>query len=227
MTVIADILKTTVEQLAVGSCRSNLLWQYALDGRATPRMVASYLESLKYMVGSTAPCLARARDSARALGNFDLARFFEEKLAEEVGHDDWARADIAALDASNGVAVGDPVEGIVDLIAFTRDTIDRDPELYLAYMFWAEYMTTLVGGEFSRALVHRCGIPKQALTCLDRHVELDLAHADEGMDMLDRFVTDPRKVDAMRAVVTTAAGLFDRACGQMVEFDLPADKLAS
>ncbi len=225
--MIADILKTTVEQLALESCRSNRLWQYAMDGRATPRMVASYLRSLEYMVGSTGSCLTRARASARVLGKSDLEQFFAHKLAEELGHDEWARGDIEVLAASRGGLVSDAVPGIIGLIDFTKETIDRDPELYLAYMFWAEYMTTLVGGEFCRALVQRCGVPRDALTCVERHVELDAEHADDEMDAIDRLVCDPRKVDAMRKVVIEAAGLFDQACAQMVESDLPSSRLAS
>lgn len=225
--MIADALKITTERLAERSLVRNQLWLHAANGTATPAMVAHYLQSLRYLVGNTTACLTHARDRARALGDHALVAFMDDKYAEEDGHEQWADSDVRFLEDRFPLAQAAPVPGIVALMDYVRSVIERDPKLYLAYMFWAEYFTALVGGKFSDALVLSCGIPRGALTCLDKHVELDVEHAEEGMEVLDRFVTDPTLVHPLRQVIETAADMFDAACAQIVTAGDEPDRIAS
>ena len=82
-----------------------------------------------------------------------------------------------------------------------------------------------MGGELIAGLVEQCGIPHDALTCVAKHVVLDEEHASEGLDAVDTFVTDPRMLSELRAVLLRKMSLFDRACAEMVE--LPLARAAS
>jgi hypothetical protein len=51
-----------------------------------------------------------------------------------------------------------PVPAIAALMRFCDEIIDENPTLYLAYVLWAEYFMTLVGGESTRPTTSRSSI---------------------------------------------------------------------
>lgn len=221
--MIADSLRLEVEAHARRVLASSELLRRASVGEVGVVIVGRYLASLRFLLEQTQAHLGRARDRARDLESVALARYFEQKLEEERGHDHWAAQDLRVL--MDGGRIGGafaPVPAILELAHFIESTIDDDPRDYLAYVLWAEYFTVLVGGVFVNELVGRCGIDGNALTCLARHVELDADHADEGLDAIDRLIDDPARLRKMLAVVQLAGALFDRACDQMLEPAEPA-----
>ncbi len=216
--MIGNALRYEIECHAVRARASNPLLRAAIAGRVTPPCIERYLSSLRYVVASSFPFLNRAAARARELGKEELARYFQRKAAEEHGHDAWADADLATLRSRfMGLGHDEPVPSIAALMEFCEETIDREPCLYLAYVFWAEYFVTLVGGELVAALVDNCGLPPSAMTCLSKHVELDQEHAADDFDVIDTFVTDPTMLPELRAVLHRTAMLFDRACEEMLE----------
>jgi hypothetical protein len=225
--MIADALKIAIEHQARSSRTHNALWSSASEGRASPQAIARYLASLRHMIGGTSICLRRARDRALAHGRPELADYFVAKLAEEDGHVVWADEDVVVHEHRFGTAVQAPVEAMKRMLQRNLELIDRDPELYLAYIFWAEYFTVLVGGGFAQMLVERCGMPLEALTCLTKHVELDVDHAEEGMELIDELVADPARVGPLRAVIDETGALFELACRQMVADDVDQARIAS
>ena len=216
--MIGNALRYEIECHAVRARASNPLFRAAMKGGVTPPSIERYLASLRYVVASSFPNLSRAAARSRALGREELANYFARKASEERGHDEWAEDDLRSL-RSRFVVMGDdePVTSIVALMRFCEETIDRDPALYLAYVFWAEYFVTLVGGDLVRALVEHCGLPAAALTCLAKHVELDQEHADDDIDVIDGLITDPTMLVPLRAVIHRTTLLFDRACNEMLE----------
>ncbi|HTJ85223.1 MAG TPA: hypothetical protein VL400_26080 [Polyangiaceae bacterium] len=190
----------------------------AASGRLGADVVARYLVSLRHLVGNTVPTLVHAERAAKAAGDVALASHFALKRREEAGHDRWADHDIEVLAKQLGERfIGGPARAIRDLLADNLDAIDAEPRTYLAYMLWAEYFTVLAGGPFAKYVVERCGIPSEAMTCLARHAELDADHATEGMDVIDRLVTDPGLLRPLRASMRRAMNHFDRFCDELLE----------
>jgi pyrroloquinoline quinone (PQQ) biosynthesis protein C len=219
--MIADALRLEIEAHAARVRMSNPLLHRAAAGEVSPAAVERYLVTLRYMIANTPPNLALARDQARDAELDALAVYYSEKLAEEDGHERWADHDLQVLrDHGDFAHHRDPAPSAVVLNRFLQRTIHRDPVLYLAYVLWAEYFTTLVGGEVVQHLVERCHMPAEALTCLSKHVELDKDHTEENLDALDALVGDPRMLEPLRRVLDTSMALFDRLCEEIVEADL-------
>jgi pyrroloquinoline quinone (PQQ) biosynthesis protein C len=221
--MIADALRLEIEAHAARVRMSNPLLRRAAAGENSPVAVELYLVTLRYMIANTPSHLDRARDRSRETGLDDLATYYREKLAEEDGHERWADHDLRVLRGHRKiVSQPSPVPAAIRLSAFLRRTIEKDPVLYLAYLLWAEYFTTLVGGEVIEHLVSRCHVPADALTCLANHVELDKEHTEENLDALDALVDEPRMLEPLRRVLDTSMALFDRMCEEIVEADLSA-----
>ena len=190
----------------------------AASGELPAAAIERYLASLRHVVAHSPKGLRRAADLALLQGRDELATYLEHKCHEEAGHDVWATADLGVLrTAFSRQEQEGPAPAVVELTSFLDDTIERDPALYLAYTVWAEYFTVLAGADLLRYLVERCGVPPSALTCLSNHIELDQEHADEGLEMVDDLVDDPRKLAEMRAVLRRTIELFDRSCLEMLE----------
>ncbi len=220
--MIADALRIEIEAHAHRVRTGNPLFLQAAAGSVSPEVVGCYLVSLRHLVGQTPTCLTRARDRAGAGGRHALAAHFERKRAEEAGHEIWADRDLGVVRRAFGIEPPEgPVPAILELCEDVCRAIDADPRLYLAYVFWAEYFVVLTGGAFVSHLVHRCGVPAGALTCLSKQVALDAAHAEAGPAVIDRLVAEPRTLEPMRRVVRTAAARFDDACVEILALRAP------
>jgi hypothetical protein len=216
--MIADALRVEVEAHVERTRAGNRLFRLAQEGRVAPGVLARYLASVRYSIAQTPRMLTRARRSASAHGQGELARHFANKLADEAGHDRWADADVEVLAAHRAVRyAGRPEAAVVELYAFLEETVDREPALYLAYVLWAAYFTVLAGADFARAIVERCGMPAEAITSVSRHAELDREHTIDGLDAIDRLVQDPARLAPMRATMRTSMALFDRMCDEILD----------
>jgi hypothetical protein len=218
--MIADALRLDIEAHAQRARMSNPLQRRAAAGELSLAAVEHYVVTLRYMVANSVPNLARARDHARSLRLDALAAYYDEKLREEAGHEAWADHDLRVLGRCDDRRSRKAAPSAVRLNEFLCRTIDRDPLHYLAYVFWAEYFTTLVGGELVRLLVENCDVPRDALTCLAKHVELDKDHTEENLEALDALVENPRTLEPLREVLSESMALFDRICDEIVEEDV-------
>lgn len=221
--MIADALRLDIEAHAARVRTGNVLLARAAAGELSSAAVERYLVVLRYMIANTPPNLVRARDRAQEAGLDALAAYYAEKLEEEDGHERWADHDLEVLRSSRDLtAHSAPVPAAIELNAFLQRVIDRDPVLYLAYVLWAEYFTTLAGGELVQYLVERCDVPAEAMTCLAKHVELDKDHTEENLDVIDGLVDDASMLAPLRSVLQTSMALFDRASDQILEAELAA-----
>ena len=214
--MIAEALRHEIEAHVLRTDRNNPLLAAARQGVAEPEAVGRYLSSLLFIISKTPECLTRAEQNARDAGEHRLAEYFRVKFAEEVGHDAWAEADLSAFEATFRVVPGGPVPAMTGWFQQLLHMIETDPAHYAAYIVWAEYFAVIAGGELVRALVERCGVPIEVLSCLANHVELDEDHTEENFDCIDDVVTDPAKLPAMRESLRVVMGWFDRACEEMV-----------
>lgn len=211
--MIGTALRIDIEKYAGEMDRRNRLLETTRAGKMTRAMVVRYVASLRYMLALTPSHLRRATRRARELGNETLARHFEHKLGEEIGHDKWAENDLTSLEAERAARAG-TTAAILDLARFVESTIDDNPERYLGYIAFVEYITVMGAGEWLRLLEVHCGIPRAAMTAVGNHVELDREHAEEGFALIDDLVVDPRMLPIMRETVARSMELFDAHCNE-------------
>jgi hypothetical protein len=216
--MIANALRAQIAEYAVEMRRSNPLFYKAEDGSMTSANITRYLANVHYLIVHTPIHLGRARDRARAVGDERLAVHFEHKKGEEIGHEEWAERDISRVSPLLAVPVKREVTSSMrDMVSYIASVIDEDPTLYLAYILFAEHLMVVGGAEWLQLLEERCGIPRQAMTVVGNHVELDREHVEEALDSIDDLVGDPRKLPRMRRVIEETIAHFERFCAEVTE----------
>lgn len=205
--MIADILRHDIDGYA-DELRQSPLLLAARNGGVTAKMMGSYLASIQVLLEHTPVHLRIARERAKALGLFRLVAFFDEKMQEEEGHDRWAAADRERLERSfGGAARQEPLPAIRKLIENTERAIERSPYDYLAYILFAEYLIVVLGPEWVQSLV-ACGVPREALTAITHHVELDQHHVAEDCHFIDSLIEDVSLLDSLRTTLRTTMERF-------------------
>jgi hypothetical protein len=216
--MIADCLRIEIDAHVRRAMTQNPMYLAAAEGRLGADVVARYLVSIRHLVAQTTPTLLRAERAALRRNDVALAAHFAHKRREEAGHDLWAERDIEVLARELGERFyGQPAKAIEDLLRGCADDIEEDPRTYLAYILWTECFTVMAGAPFAKHVVERCRIPADAMTCLSRHALLDVEHAGEGMEVIDRLVTDPALLRPLRASMRRAMAHFDRFCEELLE----------
>lgn len=201
--MIADALRVEVEIFAKTRMRENILFKMTEAGQVDASCMRTYWTNLHFLLRETYRCLKHAHRSARAKGDVALADFYQQKLEEEVGHWQWAEEDMANLPATAPSDTG-VLPSMRRYVAFTMRTIDDNPTLYLAYMLFAEHFTVVLCPEWMDLLEKRCGLPRSAMTVIDKHVALDVGHVEEALATIDDLVDDPAMVPRMREVLQSS-----------------------
>ncbi|MBI3544184.1 MAG: iron-containing redox enzyme family protein [Deltaproteobacteria bacterium] len=209
---ISVSIKARIERHAELAYRTNPLFARAERGEVSMEHIARYLRSLHHLFSMTVPYLKAAEAGALERGNPKLARFFREKIGEEAGHDEWARADFESvpLDAGTREAI-DVLPTMKAFLAHVREMIAIDPAFYVAYAMTAEYFTVLVAPRWVAALHEKCGIDPRHMSAIAKHAELDKDHADEDMRVLDELLPPSESWDLGRllASVDRTIEIFD------------------
>lgn len=187
--MVGDVFKAQVEKHLLALRESSPLLVGARTGTLRQSQFLDYLNNLLYFFHHSVIHLEIARTRARQLGSDAIVGFLEEKIREERGHDEWARNDLrrtggAALDFE----LGRVAPATHRLLAYSVDLIGRDPELFLAYMFFHEYITVVGGPALLADLETHCGIPADHVTAVAHHVELDRRHVAEDLRELEAVV---------------------------------------
>ena len=221
---IAQQLKTKIERFALRLRDDHPLLTAANAGRVDPVCTAEYLASLRYLLHHTWIHLQAARQRAIELGDEPLARFFEKKSSEEVGHTKWAENDLEVIQRRFHLGPPEPLDSMRALVRYLAALAGEKPACYLGYVVFAEYFTVLAGPAWISALTDHCGIPAQALTCVTLHVELDKAHAAQGFTELNdllRSQPDPSAIiHALGEAMTAFEAFFDELHGHSVPLQL-------
>ena len=138
---------------------------------------------------------------------------FLKHAAMEVGHDDMAMDDFAAL---GGDAVllrkSRPLPTTEALAAFIVFQIQhRDPLAYLGYLFHLEQLPIEIGAK-ALAGLDQIGIPAAATTFLREHAEADPVHVKWNREYLEGFIKTADDLDAavygMRGTCELHAAMF-------------------
>lgn len=222
--MISNALRTDLEAW-LGRKHENPLYRRAADGTLTHAMMTRYIANLTHMIRFTGPHLQAARDLARSQGNEALARYYAEKIGDEVEHHTWGEEDLESLTQLSAAAAHTSITSAMhEFAALVEDGLHEDPANYLCYIAFTEYVTSRLGAEFLDLVESRCGISRSSLSIIDKHVELDVEHAEEGFAVFDDLVTDPRKVAPLRRMLARIFETWDRHAAEVTTPVVVADE---
>lgn len=190
----------------------------AREGHLTPRHVAEFLDNIFYLIQHTNIFLRLARRICLEKGLHQLGEFYSLKIDEEKGHERWAEADIEGLAKQFGAkplrAVTPGMRKLVDSI---RESIERDPTLYLCYIMLAEHFTVLCSPEFLSDLRDKCGIPLASMSVIGNHAELDKDHVLEMVEAIDRLAPEEKYRDLFQQRLKVHMGYHEAFCREIAE----------
>ena len=208
--MIAESLKTEIEDYAARLLSSSRLFRRAQEGAVTPKAVGWYLFNLRYLFRQNAAQLKLASRESEARGRAALADYYATKAAEEHGHDAWAENDLAIVARQHDVMLpSNPSPAMADLVNYLQSVITTRPQCYVAYTLLAEYVTVLAGPEWIKALEEHCGIPPSSLTAVGRHIELDRDHVTEGFFHVEALIA-PRELPGLTETLLRSMRYFDQ-----------------
>lgn len=210
---IADRLKEAIERYAQELGERTALVEIARRGELTPRAMALYLESLRYLLQHSERNLRLAAERCEALGRDREAAWFWRKVREEDGHDRWARNDLATLPPA-AVAGIHPAPAVRALVELQQRLLDRDPLCFVAYVQWAEHFSAHVGDVWLDALA-RSGFDRSQVSAIDNHLETDRAHAAAGFREIDELAAGSADVSLLLASVEQAGRVFETFCNEI------------
>lgn len=216
--MFASKIKDRVDHHVKHMRDNNLLVRKARAGKIGQRELFDYLNNLMYFFHHTVIHLDIARIRALAVGQNEIVPFFDEKVGEETGHDQWARNDLRANgSAQMDVDLGRVAPATHRILAYSVDLIYRDPELFLAYMFFHEYVTVVGAPDFLSDLESQCGIPPERLTAVSWHADLDRHHIEDDLKEIEGLVArSPEKAEPLLDVVDETARFVDDFYAGMV-----------
>lgn len=210
---IVNELRLAIEHSADDLRRNSALARLVKSGRITPRAIALYLESLRYLFSHSEQHLLSAARRADVLGEPGLGHYFREKAIEEKGHDSWASADLARLPAASSAGI-EPAQAVRGLVLLQKTLIAQHPMSYAAYVLWAEYLTTLLGDEWLAALA-AAGYTRDQLSAAAKHLDADREHVLRGFADIEALWHGQPDPVLVLSAVERAAELFRAFCDEI------------
>ena len=106
-----------------------------------------------------------------------FVKMFYKHAISEIGHDELALNDLTYLGENvDEVRTENPLPATVALNAFVYYQIyNRNPIGYLGYLFFLEFLPTSSGARYMQ-LLEKAGVPKEAMTFLLEHINVDVHH---------------------------------------------------
>ncbi len=207
---LAVVVKQQIEEFVNDLNAKHPAFEKARKGEIGPCAIAQYLMSLRYVMRCSPQHMSLAARRADEMLMPELASYLRRKQIEETGHDLWADSDLRELSGWFAQEFDShPAPTVIALMEFVEAESGRDPRMYVVYALFAEYMTVLAGAPWIQLLTDRCGIPKNALTVVAKHVAADAAHADEGFSVAAEFLADPQVAGPSLAFLRESMGQFE------------------
>lgn len=188
--------------------------QRRLDQHPEPAAAwLAFLGVLHGAVRASVPLLEAARDRARDLSPTDpvaagLADYLRRHADEERGHDEWLLQDLHSVGVASAELLSRPPSGAVAALIGAQYywVLHYHPVCVLGYLMVIE------GNPPSRRglqdLRSRSGLPASAFRTMLEHADLDIGHAAELADLLDRLPLSPSHNEALGlSALSTVAGL--------------------
>ncbi len=178
--MFSEKLKEMVNEFCDDFIENSKLFELGRRNGITKYHLAAYLKNLEFLFGQNAQDLHRA--SLLYEGKTLISAFFKNKWIEERGHDAWARNDLKKIDASSAVCAE-----MRELTSFLTQTMQTAPHCYLCYLYFAEYMTIILGPIWMDLLHQNLDARKEDVTALTHHIDLDVDHYREVGEFVDQL----------------------------------------
>jgi hypothetical protein len=204
---LAEQLKVAIERYADELVKRSPITEIVRRGELTPRAMALYLESLRYLFANSERNLRLAADRCERLGRSELAAYLRRKSAEENGHDRWAIDDLARL-PSTATADIRPARAIIALVELQAEFILCEPLYFVAYLQWTEYFSVYVGDTWLDALA-MSGYQRSHVSAIHNHLETDREHSDAGFREIDALARDFPHPERLLEAVEKAGRVFE------------------
>ena len=188
--------------------------QRRLDHHPDP--AAAWIAFLGALYGSmraSVPLLETALDRARELSPADplaagLTDYLHRHSEEERGHDEWLLQDLQSVGVDSTELLSRPPSGAVAALVGAQYywVLHYNPVCILGYLMVIE------GDPPSRRslqdLESKSGLPPSAFRTMLEHADLDIDHAAELADLLDRLPLSSSHNEALGlSAISTVAGL--------------------
>lgn len=134
---------------------------------------------------------------------------FYRHAVSEIGHDQLALNDLAALGGNVGsIADEEPLPNTTALLSLPFYLIQhKNPVGYLGYLYFLEFTPTASGMRYLDAL-RAMGVPEAAMSFLLDHTTIDVGHNQLMEAYLAGMVTGQADADAVCAAITATGLLY-------------------
>ncbi len=149
----------------------------------------------------------------------DIIKMYLKHAVSEVGHDDLVLDDLKAL----GVDVSKmrhqkPIPSVAACIAFPYWAIHQlNPMTYLGFIFHLEAMPTNSGNRYMEMLKAK-GIPESAMTFIQEHATVDIAHNKLMAEYLEVAVQNEEDLEAVIYGAKVGAELYFKMVDETFEW---------
>jgi hypothetical protein len=165
---------------------------------------AGYLEAMYGVLRASVPLMKLAARRSAELDSDDqvadaLHRYYEHHIAEELGHDEWLRDDIALLRESVPSSVWPKVHEsfVATVVGPQYYWIEhRHPAALLGYIVVLE--SNAPSPRLADWIVDATGLPRATLRTVHEHAAADPGHTDDVFRLIDSLPLTPDQQDAIR-----------------------------
>lgn len=197
---------------------SNVLFRRAAEGTLEQHHVAQFLENVRYLITFTVPHLTRAAELAKERGMPELAEAYREEIGEESGHEKWAESDLKQVEGKFGPVSVSTMDAARKMVQYTREELETDPAVLMAYAFFIENLTLAIGPRLIGDFESKCGVPREMLSVIANHVQLDSGHAVEGEAAIEAFLKQhPERLGGFEKITRNTMRLFTDFCTEVCQ----------
>jgi pyrroloquinoline quinone (PQQ) biosynthesis protein C len=186
-------------------------------GRITRRQYAAVLRQIFHNVRENPQLMMLATARFRGDQREVIKPLMRHALAES-GHEKLALHDIEVLGEDiSSIPYERPLPATFAMRASVFHMIEHyEPVALLGYMFHLEYTPTQLGQKYIAAL-EKSGIPRSAMTFLEEHAEVDVAHCKLMEMYCEKLVRTPAQLDAVLYMQRVTAELYAKMLDQAIE----------
>jgi pyrroloquinoline quinone (PQQ) biosynthesis protein C len=148
----------------------------------------------------------------------DMIRSFYAHAASEIGHDQLALNDFVTLggDATD-VPYENPLPATTALLAYGFYQIyNLNPLGYLGYLYFLEFMPTATGEGLMNSL-SKIGVPRNAMSFLRDHTEIDVGHNKMMQKYVSGLVRSDADLDCVAYAMKSTGYLYSEMLAQARE----------
>jgi hypothetical protein len=187
--------------------------QHRLDQYPDPAAAwVAFLSALYGSIRASVPLLEAALDRARDLSPADplaagLVDYLHRHSEEERGHDEWLLQDLQSVGVAIPELLSRPPSGAVAALVGAQYywVLHYHPVCVLGYLMVIEGNPPERRGLLD--LQSRSGLPASAFRTMLEHADIDIDHAAELADLLDRLPLSPNHDEALGlSAISTVAG---------------------